>query len=72
MSFWCLTPLSAIFQYIMATSFDVEEAGVPGENHRPLRQATGNFITCSLRVECNLLAIYNAERTHAIIGDDAV
>jgi hypothetical protein len=28
--FWCLMPLSVIFQV-----FVVEEAGVPGENHRP-------------------------------------
>ena len=26
---WCLTPLSTIFQ------LDVEETGIPGENHRP-------------------------------------
>jgi hypothetical protein len=30
--FWCLTPLSAIsWQTVLV----VEEAGVPGENHRP-------------------------------------
>ena len=28
---WCLKPLSAIFQLY----YVVEEAGVPGENHRP-------------------------------------
>jgi hypothetical protein len=30
---WCLTPLSAIFHYIMVTSLVVEEAGIPGENN---------------------------------------
>jgi hypothetical protein len=31
--FWCLTPFSAIFQLYHVLV--VEEAGVPGENHRP-------------------------------------
>ena len=35
--FWCLTPLSAIFQLYQSWRpvLVVEEAGVPGENHRP-------------------------------------
>ena len=34
--FWCLTPLSAIFHAISwRPVLVVEEAGVPGENHRP-------------------------------------
>ena len=34
--FWCLTPLSAIFQlYQWRPVLVVEETGVPGENHRP-------------------------------------
>jgi hypothetical protein len=55
----------------MTTSLLVEEAGVPGENHR---QWAGNWYALSdaLRVECTLL--FNLEsraRTHAVlpIGD---
>jgi hypothetical protein len=34
--FWCLSPLSAIFQlYHGRPVLVVEEAGVSGENHRP-------------------------------------
>jgi len=33
---WVLTPLSAVFQLYHGDQFlVVEEAGVPGENHRP-------------------------------------
>jgi len=32
LNFWCLTPLSAISWRPVLV---VEEAGVPGENHRP-------------------------------------
>ena len=53
--------LNATFSYISAISWRpvlvVEEAGVPGENHR-LWQATGKLYHLGLRVEC----------THAVIG----
>jgi hypothetical protein len=32
---WCLTPLSAIIQLYHGDQFVVEEARVPGDNHRP-------------------------------------
>jgi len=41
----CLTPLSAIFKLYHCVLV-VEEAGVPGDNHRPSKQLV-NFITCS-------------------------
>jgi hypothetical protein len=34
--FWCLTPLSAIFQLYHGEQLKCsQEAGVPGENHQP-------------------------------------
>jgi hypothetical protein len=57
--FWYLMPLSAIFQLYHGDQFNlvVEEAGVPGENHRPW---PSNWQTLSLAASsrahpfCNL------------------
>jgi len=55
----------------MATSLLVEEAGVPGENHRPWA-ATGTLYQMRLRVECTLFCnLQSRAQTHAVlpIGD---
>ena len=62
--------ISAIF---MATILVVEEAGVPGENHRLCHdgQATGKFISCgceSRRAECTLFCnLQSRVQTHAVL-----
>jgi hypothetical protein len=60
--FWCF---NAAFSNISAISWRqglvVEEAGVPGENHRH-GQATGRHYHLRLRVECPLFVIYKAGR----------
>ena len=47
----------------------VEEAGVPGENHRPLHgQATGKLYHLQLRVECPLFCNLQIwALTHAVL-----
>ena len=58
--FWCF---NATFSNISAISWRpvlvLEEAGVPGENHRPW-EATGKLYHLRLRVECTLFVIYKA------------
>jgi hypothetical protein len=45
----------------------VEEAGVPGENHRPWA-STGKLYHLRLRVECTLFCnLQNRARTHAVL-----
>ena len=45
----------------------VEEAGVPGENHRPW-QATGKLYHLRLRVECTLFCnLQSRARTHVVL-----
>ena len=45
----------------------VEEAGVPGENHRPW-QATGKLYHLRLRVECTLFCnLQSQARTHVVL-----
>ena len=66
--FWCLMPLSAIFQLYHDGTIVVEETGVPGENHRPW---ASNWSTLSLaaasRAECTLFCnLQSQARTHAI------
>ena len=49
------------FSCIMATSLVVEEAGVPGENHRP-------WASNWLRVECTIFCnLQSRARTHAVL-----
>jgi hypothetical protein len=46
----------------------VEEAGVPGKNHRPHGQATGKLYHLRLPVECTLFSnLPNRARTHAVL-----
>jgi len=56
---------NATFSNISAISWRpvlvVEEAGVPGENHRPW-QATAKFYHLRLQVECTLCVIDKAGR----------
>ena len=40
----------------------VEEAGVPGENHRPIGKQLVNFITCGRELSAPFLVIYKAGR----------
>jgi hypothetical protein len=45
----------------------VEEAGVPGENHRPW-QATGKLYHLRLRVECTLFCnLQSQAQTHVVL-----
>ena len=57
--------LYATFSNISAISWRsvlvVEEAGVPGENHRPWA-SNWQTLSLALRVECTLFVIYKAER----------
>jgi len=60
--------LNATFSNIAAISWRpvlvMEEAGVPGENHR---QATGKLYHLRLRVDCTLFCnLQNRTRTHAV------
>jgi hypothetical protein len=57
--FWCLMPLSAIFQH--GDSFSVEEAGVPGEPLTISKQLV-NFITCGCKSSAPFFVIYKAGR----------
>ena len=41
--FWCLAPLSNISAISWRPVLVVEEAGVPGENHRPMGKQLVNF-----------------------------
>jgi hypothetical protein len=66
--FWCF---NATFNNISAITWRsvlaVEEAGVPGENHRPW---ASNWYTLSLalRVECILFGnLQSRARTHAVL-----
>jgi hypothetical protein len=57
--------VNATFSNISAISWRpvlvLEEAGVPGENHRPWSgQAIGKLYHLRLRVECSLFVIYKA------------
>ena len=62
MDFWCF---NATFNNISVISWRpvlvVEEAGIPGENHRP-GQVTGKLYHMWLRVEYTHFAIYKAGR----------
>jgi len=68
--FGVLTPLSAIFQLYHGDQFlMVEEAGVPGENHRPwVSNSTGKLYHLRLRVECTLFCnLQSRARTRAVL-----
>jgi hypothetical protein len=55
--FWCLTPLSANISAISWRSvLVVEEAGVPGENHRPW---VSNWQTLSLATASRVHPFYD-------------
>jgi hypothetical protein len=55
---------NATFSNISAISWRpvlvVEEAGVPGENHRPWRKQLVNFITCGCESSAPFFVIYKA------------
>ena len=55
----CFIVFNTTFSNIPATSwrpvFVVEEAGVPGENHRPWAGNCGELYHMRLRVECTFL-----------------
>jgi hypothetical protein len=55
---WCLTPLSAISWRPVLV---VEEARIPGENHRPWAR-NWNFITCGCESSAPFFVIYKAGR----------
>jgi hypothetical protein len=61
LDFWCF---NATFSNNSAISWRpvlvVEEAGVPGENHRPW--ASRNFITCGCESSAPFFVIYKAGR----------
>jgi hypothetical protein len=66
--FWSF---NATFSNISAISWRpvlvVEEAGVPGENHRTW-QATGKLFNLRLRVECTLFCnLQSRARTYAVL-----
>ena len=68
----CLTQLSAIS---WRPALVVEEAGVPGENHRPFDliwfdhgQATDKLYHLRLAFECTLFVIYKAGANPRHIG----
>jgi hypothetical protein len=60
--FWCF---NATFNNISATSWRpvlvVEEAGVPGENHRQLGKQLVNFITCGLIKPMESIVVFITE-----------
>ena len=65
---------NSTFSNISATSWRpvlvVEEAGIPGENHRPCHdgQATGKLCQLRLRVECTLFCnLQSRVRAKAIL-----
>ena len=69
LNFWCF---NATFNNILAISgrpvLVVEEAGVPGKNHRPHGQATGKLYHLRLLVKCTLLSnLQSRARTHAVL-----
>jgi len=61
-----LLVFNATFSNISAISWRpvlvVEEAGVPGKNHRPLGKQLANFITCDCKSSASFFVIYKAGR----------
>jgi hypothetical protein len=60
LNFWCLMPLSAIFQLYHGDQFlVVEEAGVP---ERTMGKQLVSFITCGCKSSAPFFVIYKAGR----------
>jgi hypothetical protein len=65
---WCLTPLSAIFQLYHGDQFlVVEEAGVPGENHRPWASSWVTLLLATASRVHPLCNLQSRARTHAVL-----
>jgi len=60
--FWCLTPLSAIFQLYHGDQFKWWKKSEYPERTTDYGQATGKLYHSRLRVECTLFVIYKAGR----------
>jgi hypothetical protein len=59
--FWCLTPLSAVFQLFHGEEFYWWKKLEYLERTTDHGQATGNLYHMRLRVECTVFVIYKAE-----------
>ena len=66
--FWCLTPLSAIFQLYHGDQFQWWKKPKYPERTTDHGEATGNLHHLRLRVECTLFCnLQNRARTHAVL-----
>ena len=66
--FWCLTPLSAIFQLYHGDQFQWRKKPEYPERTIDHGQATGKLYNLRLRVECTLFCnLQTRTRTHAVL-----